>query len=594
MSTTMRNSSDRVITGLSLTMTGPNPSPAFEFSKTSCRVINIGRKSAQSKDDYTVEEDRALFRCAVVSRKHATITFAEYGNVYVTDLHSHHGTHILRRGESVSMAITPETLCPLGDGDVLTFGKTVGKDQFLVRPVTVKVELKFSPLPQQQSASPITITTDATTSSPSPTIVRTCSSGRFGAFLEISDDSSSSSDSDSDIEEIQPTPSNNNKDQSCTNLPSVSELFGPSSLFNRGIRNAHSSTVDLIDDSPVTLPRINQPHTQDNHVFYPSPSPEVVASSPEVSDSVAPTVQDPEIIGAWPGSNSDEEFLTPHVPSSSLPEAEAENKANEEEKEKVVEDEDPVTVEDQVVSNNSDRESETASTVQQVAVENNVVLDDKMVEDTCDQAENLVNNEPELEVHQTQPESELLPALMTPSEYHEIVADIEKKMTQVKQMVVAKVNSDEVVATVRKVLTESLEDFEQMRNDARKCLQDAASTREKVDNLLSRLMPREATAVHPIENHDDVEMKTKAISPSSSSSLSSMPMPSLKRKRDLVEEQLESSSELQDVDGNDHVARRRPTSNKRRKISRVVSTIAQTTAIATVGAVAAWSALAFM
>ncbi|KAI0791247.1 hypothetical protein C8Q75DRAFT_757330 [Abortiporus biennis] len=388
MSTTMRNSPDRVITGLSLTMTGPNPSPTFEFSKTSCRVINIGRKSAQSKDDYTVEEDRALFPCAVVSRKHATITFAEYGNVYVTDLHSHHGTHILRRGESVSMAITPETLCPLGDGDVLTFGKTVGKDQFLVRPVTVKVELKFSTLPQRQSASPVTITTDATTSSPSPTIVRTSSSGRFGAFLEISDDSSSSSDSDSDIEEIQPTPSNSNNDQSCTNLPSVSELFGPSSLFNRGIRNAHSSTVDLIDDCLVTLPRINQPHTQDNHVFYPSPSPEVVASSPEVSDSVAPTVQDPEIIGAWPGTSSDEEFLTPQVPASSLPEAE--NKANEEEKEKVVEDEDP-TVKDQVVSNNSDREPETASTVQPVAVENNVVLDDKIVEVTCDQAENLVN-----------------------------------------------------------------------------------------------------------------------------------------------------------------------------------------------------------
>lgn len=55
------------------------PSETLTFHKSRSRTIAVGRKSSQG----VAESDpaRALFRCPVVSRKHAKITFTEYGNV---------------------------------------------------------------------------------------------------------------------------------------------------------------------------------------------------------------------------------------------------------------------------------------------------------------------------------------------------------------------------------------------------------------------------------------------------------------------------------------------------------------------------------
>jgi hypothetical protein len=59
------------------------------------------------------------------------------------DLHSHHGTHLLRRDEIVSRPIVPDVPIALQDGDTLTFGKAVGKEPFCVSPVTANVMLIY-------------------------------------------------------------------------------------------------------------------------------------------------------------------------------------------------------------------------------------------------------------------------------------------------------------------------------------------------------------------------------------------------------------------------------------------------------------------
>jgi hypothetical protein len=59
------------------------------------------------------------------------------------DLHSHHGTHLLRRDEIVSRPMVPDVPIALQDGDTLTFGKAVGKEPLCVAPVTANVMLIY-------------------------------------------------------------------------------------------------------------------------------------------------------------------------------------------------------------------------------------------------------------------------------------------------------------------------------------------------------------------------------------------------------------------------------------------------------------------
>lgn len=61
---------------------GDEPSERLTFYKTQTRTIYIGRKSGQTGAKADAQDgDSALFRCPVISRKHAKITFTDFGNV---------------------------------------------------------------------------------------------------------------------------------------------------------------------------------------------------------------------------------------------------------------------------------------------------------------------------------------------------------------------------------------------------------------------------------------------------------------------------------------------------------------------------------
>lgn len=102
----------------------------------------------------------------------------------------------------------------LNDGDIITFGKTVGKGSYLVPPVTARVELLFNR--SENSAMPLgRIVTQLPIT---PESAQRSRSGRYGLFVPSlsspegsspsSDDENSRYDHDSDIEEIPPPQSN--------------------------------------------------------------------------------------------------------------------------------------------------------------------------------------------------------------------------------------------------------------------------------------------------------------------------------------------------------------------------------------------------
>ena len=59
---------------------GEQAPESLTYHKSDSRTVAVGRKSSQGISDQP-DPERALFRCPVVSRKHAKITFTEYGNV---------------------------------------------------------------------------------------------------------------------------------------------------------------------------------------------------------------------------------------------------------------------------------------------------------------------------------------------------------------------------------------------------------------------------------------------------------------------------------------------------------------------------------
>ena len=73
-------------TGLTLTVTaGEDISRVLRFDKSETPVINIGRmpSSRVNELELDLDLDLAWFRCAVVSRKHAKICFADSGHVSI-------------------------------------------------------------------------------------------------------------------------------------------------------------------------------------------------------------------------------------------------------------------------------------------------------------------------------------------------------------------------------------------------------------------------------------------------------------------------------------------------------------------------------
>ncbi|KIM44075.1 hypothetical protein M413DRAFT_25557 [Hebeloma cylindrosporum] len=181
---------------------------SLTFRKANTTVVHIGRRSGfevdkRSKDQ---EQSNAMFRCAVVSRKHAKIAFSDIGQAYLIDTGSHHGTHIRKPGDKFAKMLKSESPHLLGDGDIVTFGKPVGKGDECVFPVVARIELCYPGQPGT-SFKPLVVPSPSSSEKSSGKSV----SGRYGVKTSpaSSSDESYSSNSGiySDIEEISPPPS---------------------------------------------------------------------------------------------------------------------------------------------------------------------------------------------------------------------------------------------------------------------------------------------------------------------------------------------------------------------------------------------------
>ncbi|KAF9039184.1 hypothetical protein BJ165DRAFT_1496634 [Panaeolus papilionaceus] len=216
---TARPSSQSPLTGIVLHVEkcGLVEAQRLAFNRDDMPTVQIGRRSGFDSDrrrSSDIEQEGAMFRCAVVSRKHAKIAFSDSGAAYLIDLNSHHGTYIRRPDEKYSKVIKPESPTLLHDGDVVTFGKTVGKNEEAVRPVTVRVELVYQPAASSPSSSKPSSAASLFSASPSlsHSTVTKPSSGRYGVHNSASsssDNESYSSDMYSDVDcarSISPTP----------------------------------------------------------------------------------------------------------------------------------------------------------------------------------------------------------------------------------------------------------------------------------------------------------------------------------------------------------------------------------------------------
>ena len=139
------------------------------------------------------------------------------------DLHSHHGTHLLRRDEIVSRPIVPDVPIALQDGDTLTFGRAVGKEPFCVSPVTANVMLIYDT--ETVLSPPISQPVISLVDSPSlpATLIKgkeaeapkAPNPGRYGLFGPQSSPSSQSSpgSSDEDFSLIDPDGEEDEEDE---------------------------------------------------------------------------------------------------------------------------------------------------------------------------------------------------------------------------------------------------------------------------------------------------------------------------------------------------------------------------------------------
>ncbi|RPD52633.1 hypothetical protein L226DRAFT_563784 [Lentinus tigrinus ALCF2SS1-7] len=289
------------------------PSEVLSYRKNESRIISVGRKPCQPATHF--DPERALFRCPVVSRKHAKITFTEYGNVYITDLHSHHGTHILRPGDLVSTALLPEVPTVLADGDRITFGKSVGRESYLVKPIVVRVELMFGgDAPMAPSPPPMSLRADAADEADLKDqgcdieCEKTPISGRYGVFLPSPESSQSNSDGESDIQEVSPPTSPRDSLPASFSIPRAG---GPSSysfggrlqLLQHILPPIHHFSPESSPEPPY-IPPSKQASMVDVHVVGGAVDEEDMdlSSSRESSPSEANSNDhdDIAVIGAWP------------------------------------------------------------------------------------------------------------------------------------------------------------------------------------------------------------------------------------------------------------------------------------------------------
>ncbi|PPQ88368.1 hypothetical protein CVT25_002114 [Psilocybe cyanescens] len=215
-------SAQRPVTGVTLHIEKQGANDAgyrMLFRKANTSVVHIGRRSGLEADTSLTrsqdhEQGNAMFRCAVVSRKHAKIAFSDSGHAYLIDLGSHHGTHIRKPGEKFSKMVKPETSTLLVDGDIVTFGKSVGKGDEMVRPIVARIELLHAGHnmsmnnPSSTPFKPLVVPSTTSPSLSNRSISKSVASGRYGVHTSSSSSSdesySSYSGIYSDIEEIPP------------------------------------------------------------------------------------------------------------------------------------------------------------------------------------------------------------------------------------------------------------------------------------------------------------------------------------------------------------------------------------------------------
>ncbi|KIY43231.1 hypothetical protein FISHEDRAFT_78739 [Fistulina hepatica ATCC 64428] len=148
-----------------------DPAYSVSFSSSIASSLHIGRRSIDGSvrhDAYFDSEqssplvprvhnsDKILFKCPVVSRTHATIWFsADDGCVYLRDEDSYHGTYVRHASDLATKKLDHGINRQLVDGDILTFGRTVGhRPQDIVRPVVARVELVYGPQPPRTPTRP--------------------------------------------------------------------------------------------------------------------------------------------------------------------------------------------------------------------------------------------------------------------------------------------------------------------------------------------------------------------------------------------------------------------------------------------------------
>jgi hypothetical protein len=244
----------------------------------------------------------------------------------------------------------------LADGDVVTFGKSVGSDSGLVRPVVARVDLLYG---SQPPLKPLVV--PGTPEGQQKSLLRTLS-GRYGVYVPAgsssegsssSDEQASSDSHDSDIEEISaPKPTvvrlpwhdNSSGSDSASSLqgaqkkipdffsapkpyspfgfsdeyrafsPGLQEPASPSfepaspffdrdsSFYNVGF-DAYSNDIFEDDDNDD-----EDEDNSDNDSYSRSNSSMDLSSSPEPSDPPADTSKEaagePTVVGAWPRSRS--------------------------------------------------------------------------------------------------------------------------------------------------------------------------------------------------------------------------------------------------------------------------------------------------
>lgn len=324
---------------------GDKPAHDLTFYRACSGYVNIGRKSGSDDKSMRRENDNynVVFTCQVVSARHAKLVLSDSGQVcslstvyasakshsrqvYIVDLHSRHGTHLLRRGETTPKMLPAEVETPLADGDVLTFGKVVGAGSYHVSPVTVRVEL----LTSHPSADPPADRALTPSRPLSPPLFRTrrFSSGRYGlpSTSCVESDSSHSSSSISMSPDVASSPSEQESDvedeHSC--IPALlRDGQGKTSVqipaFRSFIRDIyhnaalHSPVIldvsdELLEDGPATPPSIDAARPLSPVVVVIEPfsksrshSPMEVAT-PSPSPPSEAQQSEPAVIGAWPAS----------------------------------------------------------------------------------------------------------------------------------------------------------------------------------------------------------------------------------------------------------------------------------------------------